>query len=214
MHTIDIQAWPRREHFKMYSAFDHPHFGMCAHVDLTSFVPYVKQRDFTLTVAIVYVIARASNAIPEFRQRIRGGNVVEHEIVHPSATILVDDDLFSFCFFDYFEDFSEFAPRAAEVIAHVKEHPTMEDPPGRDDFLFMTAIPWVSFTSFMHPMHMESTFSIPLFAWGKFLEDGDLLKMPLGVQAHHALMDGYHAGRFYAEVQDYLHNPGSVLGEA
>jgi chloramphenicol O-acetyltransferase type A len=212
MRTIDMQSWPRHEHFKTYSAFDHPHFGMCANVDLTTFYPFVKKYGYIFTVAIVYVIARASNAIPEFRLRIREGNVVEHEIVHPAATILVDKDLFSFCFFDYFEEFSEFAPRAAEMIDYVKEHPTLEEPPGRDDFLFMTAIPWVSFTSFMHPMHMESTFSVPLFAWGKFFDDGELLKMPLGVQAHHALMDGFHAGRFYEEVQDYLHHPGSVLG--
>jgi chloramphenicol O-acetyltransferase len=36
----------------------------------------------------------------------------------------------------------------------------------------------------------------------------------LDVQAHHALMDGVHVGRYFAEVQDYLHHPGSVLGEA
>jgi chloramphenicol O-acetyltransferase type A len=39
------------------------------------------------------------------------------------------------------------------------------------------------------------------------------LKMPLSVQGHHALMDGIHMGRYYAEVQDSLDNPDSVLGE-
>ena len=34
----------------------------------------------SLNVATVYVITRAANAIPEFRYRIRGGEVVEHEI--------------------------------------------------------------------------------------------------------------------------------------
>jgi len=78
----------------------------------------------------------------------------------------------------------------------------------------MTAIPWVSFTSVMHPMHLQPADSVPRFAWGKFFEDGKYLKMPLGVQGHHALMDGIHMGRFYAEVQDHLHHPGLVLGEA
>jgi chloramphenicol O-acetyltransferase type A len=214
MRTIDMQTWSRRQHFKVFSAFDHPHFDMCANVDLTAFYPFVRKRGLIFTVAIVYVIARASNAIPEFRQRIREGNVVEHEIVNPSATILVDEDLFSFCTFDYIEDFSEFAPRAAERIAYVKEHPTLEDEQGQDDLLFMSAIPWVSFTSFTHPMHLNPADSVPRFAWGKFFKDGELLKMPLGVQVHHALMDGIHVGRFYAEVQDYLYHPGSVLGEA
>jgi chloramphenicol O-acetyltransferase type A len=78
----------------------------------------------------------------------------------------------------------------------------------------MTAIPWVSFTSFSHPMTLHPADSIPRFAWGKFFEDTGLLKMPLSVQGHHALMDGIHMGKFYAEVQDYLHHPEFVLGEA
>jgi chloramphenicol O-acetyltransferase type A len=182
-------------------------------VDLTAFYPVVKQRSISLTLAIVYVLARAANAIPEFRYRIRPGEVVEHEIVSPSVTTLTENDLFSFCTLDYFEDFSEFAARATERIAYVKEHPTLKDEPGRDDLLFMTAIPWVSFTSVMHPRHLHPVSSVPVFAWGKFFEDGQFLKMPLDVQVHHALMDGVHVGKFYEEVQDYLHHPCSVLGE-
>jgi chloramphenicol O-acetyltransferase type A len=162
----------------------------------------------------VYVLARAANAIPEFRYRIRDGEVVEHEIVHPSTTILTNEDLFTYCTINYTEDFPSFGTRAAERIAYVKEHPTVENEPGQDDVLYMTAIPWVSFTSFMHPLDLDPVDSVPRFAWGKFFEDGELLKMPLSVQAHHALMDGIHMGRFYTKVQNYLHHPGSVLGEA
>jgi chloramphenicol O-acetyltransferase type A len=68
----------------------------------------------------------------------------------------------------------------------------------------MTAIPWVSFTGFMHPMQLHPADSIPRFAWGKFFQEGDQLKMPLSVQGHHALLDGYHVGKFYQLVQDYF----------
>jgi chloramphenicol O-acetyltransferase type A len=214
MRHIDMQTWPRREHFKIFSTFDYPHFSLCANVDLTAFYPYVKQQGISFNIATVYLLARAANAIPEFRYRIRAGEVVEHEIVHPSTTILIDDDLFSFCTMDFVEDFSEFAARAAEMIAHVKEEPTLSDEPGRDDLLFMTAIPWVSFTSFMHPLQLHPTDSVPRFAWGKFFEDGRSWKMPLSVQGHHALMDGIHVGRYLEELQGYLHKPGFVLGEA
>lgn len=78
----------------------------------------------------------------------------------------------------------------------------------------MTAIPCVSFTSFMHPMHLQPTDSIPRIAWGKFFQDGEFLKMPLEVQAHHALMDGVHMGQFSAKVQDHLHHPDFVTGSA
>jgi chloramphenicol O-acetyltransferase type A len=212
MRYVDMEHWPRREHFKVFGAYDHPHFGMSANVDLTTFYPAVKARGRSMNAAIVYVLARAANAIPEFRQRIREGAVIEHEIVHPATTILVDEDVFGFAFFEYVEDFSEFAERAVAETARRQEHPTLEDPPGRDDWLFMTAIPWVSFTSFRHPMHLHPADSVPRLAWGKFFEDGDSLKMPLDVQGHHALMDGIHVGRFFAEVEDHFRHPDAVLG--
>src|SRR5512137_854618 len=120
MREIDIETWPRRKHFEAFSAFNHPHFGMSANVDLTGFNPAVKERGISFTVAIIYVISRAANDIPEFRQRIRGGKVVEHETVNAGVTILANEDLFTFCTLDYVESFSQFAARAAEMIAYVK----------------------------------------------------------------------------------------------
>ncbi len=214
MRKIDMQAWSRREHFELFNTFNHPHFNMCANVDLTRFHPYIKGHGYSFTVAIIYVISRAANAIPEFRYRMRGEEIVEHETVSPSVTILVDNDLFGFCTIDYNQDFGEFAGRAARQIAAVKDHLTLKNPPGRDDLLYMTAIPWVSFTSFTHPMRLHPADSVPRFAWGKYFEEGEILKMPLSVQGHHAVMDGIHMGKFYAEVQDYLHCPDLVLGQA
>lgn len=211
MRVIELEAWPRREHFQRFRGFNHPHFGMCANVDVTAFYPAVKQRGASFTVALVYVLARAANAIPEFRYRIRGDQVIEHEVVRPSITLLTGEDLFSFCSFEYLEGFAEFAARAAETMASVKAHPTVADEPG-DDMLFMTAIPWVSFTSFQHPMRLHPADSVPRFAWGKIFEEGESRKMPLSVQGHHALMDGIHVGRYYLHVQDDLNRPELVLG--
>lgn len=210
MHSVDLETWPRRKQFRFFNAFDHPHFNMCTNVDLTAFHPVVIQHGISFTVAIVYVLARAANAIPEFRYRIRAGEVIEHEVVHPSVTILVEEDLFSFCTIGYVEEFSEFAARTTERIAYVKEHPIVEDEPGQDDLLYMTSIPWVSFTSFMHPIHFNPVDSTPLFAWGKFFKESEILKMPLSVQGHHGLMDGIHMGKFYAKVQEDLCHPDFI----
>jgi chloramphenicol O-acetyltransferase type A len=211
MRYIDLDTWPRREHFRLFSTFNHPHWGLCANVDLTAFRPFVRQRGLAFTVAWVYLLTRAANAIPEFRQRIRGQQVVEHDLVHPAITVLTDDDLFSFCFFQYVDDFYEFARRAAEEMAYVRTHPTLEDKPG-DHWLFMTAIPWVSFTGFEHPMQLHPADSIPRFAWGKFFQEGPRILMPLQVQGHHGLIDGLHVGRFYQRVQDLLNDPRSMMG--
>ena len=212
MRHIDMQTWSRRNHFRLFNNFNHPHFNMCVNVDVTAFHPFVKRNGYSLTVAMVYVIARAANAIPEFRQRIRGEQVVEHERVNPGFSILIDAELFTFCAVEYAEDFSEFARRAALKIAEVKAHPDLVNSPERDDVLYMSPIPWVSFTSFTHPMQFHPADSIPRFAWGKYFKEGDALKMPLSVQGHHAVMDGIHMGRYYETVQGYLDHPEVVLG--
>ena len=211
MRYVNLETWSRREHFKFFSGFDHPHFNICTNVDLTAFYPAVKQRRVTFTVAIVYLIARAANAIPEFRYRIRQEAMVEHEVVHPSTTILTKDDLFGVWTFDYVQDFSSFAAQAAERIARAQERTILENAPGRDDLLYMTAIPWVSFTSFTHPMRQHPADYIPRFAWGKTFEENRVIKLPLSVQGHHELMDGIHIGRLYMVLQDLLAQPDISL---
>jgi len=213
MRYLDMQNWSRRDHFEFFKDFNHPHFSICANVDVTTFFPTVKQRDYSYTVAVAYLIARTSNAVPEFRYRIRGEKVVEHDVVHPSFTILVDEDLFGFCYLDYMEDFGEFAGQAKEQIDYARAHLNLTNYPDRDDRLYMSPIPWVSFTSFNHPMQLHPADSVPRFAWGKVFEEGERLKMPLQVQGHHALMDGIHMGRFYEKAQDLLNHPEMMLGD-
>jgi chloramphenicol O-acetyltransferase type A len=211
LRIIDKETWSRREHFEFFSSFNHPHFSMCANIPLTKLHPMLKQQQISLSAAIIYLISRVANEIPEFRYRIRDGTVVEHELVSPSVTILLENDLFSFCTIEYCPDLQEFAARADQMFSLAKEQPTLKDPPGRDDLLYMTAIPWVSFTSFNHPMRLHPADSIPRFAWGKYFTEGKAIKMPLSVQGHHALMDGIHVGRFYQLVEKYLDQPDDLL---
>jgi chloramphenicol O-acetyltransferase type A len=212
VRQIDLQAWPRRDHFELFRAFDQPLFSMCANVDVTAFHPFVRRIGASFTVAMVHAISRASNAIPEFRYRIRGDQVIEHESVDPGFAILVDADRFSFCVVEHADDFAVFARRAADAITRVRAHPDLDATADRDDVVYMSPIPWVSFTSFTHPMPSAGGDSIPRFAWGKAFEDGGTLKMPVAVQGHHAVMDGIHMGRYYDRLQEDLHHPELVLG--
>lgn len=210
MRIVDMETWPRREHFTFFNSYGYPHWGMCANVDLTAFYPALKQGGYSFTTAMVYLIARTSNTIPEFRYRIQGDQVVEYEVVNPGFTFLPDEDAFSFCFVDYVEDFKTFSIKTKEKMAYIKANPFLKQVPS-DDVIYMSAIPWVSFTAFLHPMRLQPEDSIPRFAWGKFFEEGERLKMPLAVQGHHALLDGIHAGKYYMEFQNYLDHPEIFL---
>jgi len=207
MKKIPLENWPRKDHYLFFCEFEYPYFSLCANVDITLFLPLIKERNISFTAAIMYLVARVANGIPEFRQRIRDEGPIEHEVVHPSATILSKDDLFTFCTAIYQEDFMAFAKETQQEILRIKTEPSLEEKIKDDSMLFMTSIPWVSFTGFMHPVKLSPADSVPRFAWGKFREEGQKTVMPLSVQGHHALMDGLHAGLFYEEFQRLLDNP-------
>lgn len=207
MREVDISTWARREHYELFRQFAQPRFDMCASMDVSAFYPAVKASGASLTVAIVYLIARTANAIPEFRYRLRPQGVIEHEVVHPSATILTGAELFSFCKMPYCEDFAAFHASALERIAYVNAHLNLTEESETDDLLFMTSLPWVSFTSFTHPLPTQPPDSVPRFAWGKITQEGGKWVMPLSVQAHHALLDGLHMARYYALIQEGFDNP-------
>jgi chloramphenicol O-acetyltransferase type A len=211
MRTIDMASWPRRKHFDFFNTFSFPHFNLCASVTITTFRRAAQERGLPFTASLVYLLARAANRIPEFRQRIRGQEVVEHTVIHPSFIVPSPHELFSFCMIPYGESFSLFAAEAVERMAQVQEAPTLDDGPGQDDLLFMTSIPWVTFSGLQHPIRMSPVDSVPRIAWGRYHTVEDRLEMPLAVQAHHALVDGLHAGRYFAQVQEYLDRPEPLL---
>jgi chloramphenicol O-acetyltransferase type A len=211
MKTIALDNWPRKEHYLFFRDFDYPYFSLCADLDLTIFLPLIKKESISFSAAMMYLVARVANGIPEFRQRVREEGPVEHPVVHPSATILSKDDLFTFCTVRYDPDFKAFIQQAEEEIALVKEQPGLEEKIPDDSMLFMTSIPWVSFTSFHHPLKLDPADSVPRFAWGKYRQERDKMVMPLSVQGHHALMDGLHVGLFYEEFQKLLAEPDQLL---
>jgi len=206
---IDLQSWPRRQHFELFNGFAYPYFNLCADVDVARLVRVAANRRSSFTTLLIYCLGRAANEIPELRQRIRDGAVIEHRVVHPSVTVLAADELFSFCFFEYSEDAEAFVRSATEAIKAVRANPSIEDDAARDDFLFMTSIPWISFNSMMHPVPLSPPDSVPRIAWGRYREEGDRTPMPLSLHAHHGLVDGIHAGRFYARVQELIDDVAS-----
>lgn len=212
MKRIPLENWPRKDHYLFFCEFEYPYFSLCSDMDITSFLPAIKEQGISFTATVMCLIGRVANGIPEFRQRVREDGPVEHEVVHPSATVLSKNDLFTFCTVLYRDNFLEFTKDAMEEIARVKSEPSLEEKVKDDSMLFMSSIPWVSFTGFMHPMKLMPGDSVPRFAWGKYREEGSKIVMPLSVQGHHALMDGLHAGLFYKEFQRLLDHPERLFG--
>ena len=208
--VIDQASWPRREQFELFKSFGFPYFSLTADVDITDYRQALPKGG-RFTVGLVYAIAVAANAVPQFRQRIRDEHVIEFDTVHPSIIVLNDEDAFRFCVFPFKQDYEEFSKDAPERIEQARATPSMFDFADQDDFLFLTGLPWISFTGVMHAAPTHAPDSVPRIAWGKYREIARRVMLPLNVQVHHALIDGVHVGRFYSKVEEMLGNAGEWL---
>ncbi len=203
MKQIDIDTWPRKKHYEFFKAFDAPHFNVTATLDVTKLHTHAKTTGQSFFKLFLYGAVKTANAIPELRFRMRGDAVVEHDVVHPSFTVMMDDDVFNFCTVSYKEAFPEFVEDVTARMEEAKQNVHVGDEES-DDLLYITSVPWVSFTSISHPTHDQQHDSVPRIAWGKFMPSGERMMMPLSVQAHHALVDGVHVGRYYERLQVWL----------
>ena len=212
MHFINLNTWTRRKHFEFFKDMANPHVNFCANVDITQLRAFIKKHELPFTQTLVYLVARTANSVKEFRYRIRGDQIVVHDRVHPSFTVMTDvEDVFTFCTVNYDPKLKPFIEHTTRVINFRKRNLTLKDEPGQDELLFLSAIPWFSFTSFQHPMHSPPIDSVPRIAWGKYFEENGRIKMPLAVQAHHGLVDGVHIGRYYQYFQGLLDKPEQLL---
>lgn len=202
MKTIDLDTWPRKSLYDYFRSLPTPHFSLTADVDVTALIEKAKPKGVSVFNAALYAAMRTCNAIPEFRQRIEGDDVVEYDVVHPAPTVPIEGDRFAFCYFDYSPSWGEFNELCTRAIEEGKKQTELKD--GSDvryDLIFTTCLPWVAFTSMHHPVQGPDD-SFPRVAWGKFHQRDNKWLMPFNIQVHHALADGIHAGKFYQRIQE------------
>ena len=76
MREIDIETWPRREHFRFFMRMDYPQYNLCFDVDVSRLVPLCRERGLSFYYALLYYSTLAANAVEAFRYRVRGDKVV------------------------------------------------------------------------------------------------------------------------------------------
>lgn len=213
MKNIEFTNPHRKKHFEFFQSMEMPHFSMVSPISVRPLTEYIKDNHLHFTGTMVYLLSKVANEIREFKWRIRGNEVVEHDFVHPSFTVSTDEaDVFSFCYVEFSDDYDVFVKAVARAQKQMREAPSLEDIPHRDDYLFMSSMPWVHFTGFMHAMHTPVKDSVPRITWGKTRQSGDELLMPVGVQVHHGVVDGRHVGIFYEKFAEYCAIPEKLIG--
>ena len=205
---LDLETWPRREHFHFFKEYDNPFFNVCVQMDVTGLRQLSRERaPFFLTYH--YLALKAANEVEPFRYRLRGHRVLVHDRIGMGTTILLDGERFGFCYFDWDDDFSRFVAQGTAALETLRAGDGRLEPrKDRDDLIHGSVLPWIAFTSFSHARKRDPEDSVPKIVFGKVFQD----RMPVSIEVHHALMDGVHVGRYLERLESYFANPAAPLG--
>ena len=222
--VIDRATWPRRHHLAFFERFAQPHFSITSEVDVTALLLALKPAKQKPFAALLYATSRACNEEEAFRLRLRWSGeastaLVLHDVVHPSFTARVEQGasgapgcdlpLFAYATARYTASFPQFARRVVTASQAVRSDPDLvaHAAADRDDSIFVSSMPWMSFTAVSHAMQAPQRDCTPRVMWGRIESRPDRAVLSVSVQVHHGLVDGGHVARWFRRLQAHLDAP-------
>lgn len=206
--VIDLDTWPRKQAYDYFKDYDDPFFNITTMLEVGAAFKGCKATKRSFFLSCLYASLKAANAHQAFKLRWLNGQVVAYQTIHGGSTILHDDHTFSFCYFDYTPDWAAFE-RAGKVNIEAQQQSKVLDP--KLDSLNMihySVLPWTHFTSFKHARKFRQQDTIPKIVFGKAHDEGTKTLLPISVQVHHAMMDGYHLGIYLQDLQEIFDEMG------
>jgi chloramphenicol O-acetyltransferase type A len=201
---INIETWPRRDHFNFFRQFEEPFFGVTVTIDCTSAYAKAKEQQASFFLYYLHKALVAANAIEAFRYRIGGHEVFLYDVVNASPTINRPDGTFGFAYIDYNPDFAAFTTSAGVEIERVQNSKGLVPAISGENVIHFSSMPWLNFTSLSHARSFSFSDCIPKISFGKMTEANGVKSMPVSIHVHHALMDGYHVGQFVDMFQQFM----------
>lgn len=207
-HPINLENWDRKE---IYTAFDGYTYTLTAELDVTEFLQTLREKQRKFYPSICYCIARTVNKNQNYRYAKVSREVGYWDQVQAHYTVLRKntDHLFTHQRTLYTEDFSDFYNRFLEDKEKAENGDSLYfDKSGAMDNVHISIMPNTSFTglSYSKPASFTkygtpNTSFIPFVMIGKYHAAGDRMKMPVAVEFHHAVNDGYHAEVFFQQLE-------------
>ena len=136
------------------------------------------------------------------------GKLGYFEVAHPCFTIFhKDTETFSNLWTEYSPDLTTFCETYEANLNRYGDCHKMEARPDTPENTFpVSCLPWASFDSFQLNLPKSYSYLLPIFTLGKFYDENGKTLLPLAIQVHHAVCDGFHLCRFVNELQDLFND--------
>ena len=202
---IKKSSWARKEYFDHYFSSIPCTYSITVKLDITKLIESQKK----LYPSLLYCLTTIVNRHPEFRTAFneKGELGIYHEMIPCYTVFNKSKETFSNIWTYYKTDFVEFCFNYQKDIEQYGNQNSFIGKPNAPKNIFnVSMIPWSTFEGFHLNLQKGYDYLLPIFTLGKYYKEDKMIKIPLAIQVHHAVCDGFHTCRFINELQDLLNN--------
>lgn len=200
---INKETWDRKEYFEHYFSEVPCTYSMTVKLDITK----IKNSNKKIYPTMLYFITKTVNNHSEFRTAFNmNGELGIFDEMIPCYTVFNQDtETFTNIWTDYSDDYDAFCKsyeKDIELFSSVKGMIAKPNIP--PNHFPVSMIPWTTFEGFNLNLQKGSNYLFPIFTMGKYSEINGQYLIPLAIQVHHAVCDGFHISRFVNELQKLI----------
>lgn len=211
-NIIDIENWPRKECFEHFMNNAGCSYSITVNMDITNLYKFLKKNNLRMYPAFTWIITKAINEIDEFKMGYdESGKLGYYDKINPCYSVLNSETkVMSDLCTKYNKKFIEFYYDMVKSLDSYKNDKSYKTNFYRN-FFIVSCIPWMSYSSFNVNNEGKQPFLFPMVTWGKYFEQDNKILIPVTIQIHHAVADGYHCSLFYKSVEEVLMDPEKYL---
>ena len=171
-------------------------------VDVTNLVRISKKRGLKFNMLLTFCIGKAAAPIKEFYTLPEGEKLIEYDTIAVNTIVKNKTGEVSSCDIPYTDDLEVFNREYLTHTAQVAE--SCQDRDLSEDSMVIGTSAIVD-TEIDGAVGMNSgIFNNPFMIWGRYRKRLFRYELPISFQFHHTQMDGAHAGRFLANLQQEI----------
>ena len=171
-------------------------------LDVTNLIRISKRKGMKFNMLLDYCIGKAAVSVKEFFILPVGEKLMQYDKIAVNTIVKNKDGEVSSCDILYVEDLEEYNKQYLKYTVQVAENCQDRDL-SNDSMVIGTSA--IIDTELDGAVGMNSgIFNNPFIIWGKYRKKAFKYYLPISFQFHHTQMDGAHAGRFLANLQNEI----------
>ena len=199
---VNPKETSRAQAFELWMKAPNPMVTFFKTIDVTRLVNVSKRKGLKFNMLLDYCIGRAAASIKEFYLLPVGEQLMQYDSIAVNTIVRNKMGEVSSCDILYLEDLDEFNRQYLKNTTQVAE--TCQDLDLSDNCMVIGTSAIVN-TEIDGAVGMYSgIFNNPFIIWGRYKKKWFRYYLPISFQFHHTQMDGAHAGRFLANLQEEI----------